>query len=187
MEVILLERIEKLGYMGETVKVKPGYARNYLLPQKKALRATKDNQAKFEAQRVQLEAINLKRREEAEAVAAKFGALSILVIRQAGESGMLYGSVSGRDIADSLKEGGLTVERHQVHLDNPIKSLGSYPVKVALHPEVSLTVKVTVARSQEEAARDAKAAEVEAPAVEEAVVEEAVEAVEAAPEDSAEA
>lgn len=188
MEVILLERIEKLGFMGETVKVKPGYARNYLLPQKKALRATKDNQAKFEAQRAQLEAINLKRREEAEAIAASFGTLAVLVIRQAGESGMLYGSVSGRDLADSLKDAGLTVERRQVHLDNPIKSLGVYQVKVALHPEVSLVATVTVARSQEEAARDAKAAEA-AEEAEQQVAEEVVaeEAVEAQPEDSAEA
>lgn len=167
MEVILLERIEKLGHMGDTVKVKPGFARNYLLPQKKALRATKENQARFEAQRAQLEAINLKRREEAEEIAARVGTLSILVIRQAGESGMLYGSVSGRDIADAVKEAGLSIERRQVSLDAPIKTLGTYPVRVSLHPEVALTVNVTVARSQEEAERNAaKAAQAEAVEVE---------------------
>lgn len=158
MEVILLERIEKLGLMGDTVKVKPGFARNYLLPQKKALRATKENQARFEAQRVQLEAANLKRREEAAAVAARFADLSVLMIRQAGESGMLYGSVSGRDIAEAVREAGLGIEKGQVYLDAPIKSLGAYQVRIALHPEVPLTVKVTVARSAEEAERDARAA-----------------------------
>ncbi|HIJ38160.1 MAG TPA: 50S ribosomal protein L9 [Rhodospirillaceae bacterium] len=156
MEVILLERIEKLGQMGDTVKVKPGFARNFLLPQKKALRATKANQARFESERVQLEAQNLKRREEAQAVAAKMDALSILIIRQAGEGGMLYGSVTGRDVADAIKEAGFNVERRQVSLDTPIKSLGSYALRVSLHPEVSISVTVTVARSQEEAQRAAR-------------------------------
>jgi large subunit ribosomal protein L9 len=155
MEVILLERIEKLGQMGDTVKVKTGFARNYLLPQKKALRATKENEARFESQRAQLEALNLKRREEAQEVAVKLDGLAILVIRQAGEGGMLYGSVSGRDVADSVKEAGFTVERRQVHLDNPIKSLGTYAVRLSLHPEVVVSVNVTVARSQEEAERAA--------------------------------
>ena len=172
MEVILLERIEKLGQMGETVKVKPGFARNYLLPQKKALRATKANQARFEAERAQLEAANLKRREEAEKVAAVMNGHNLLMIRQAGEGGMLYGSVSGRDVAEAIREAGFTIERRQVALDTPIKSLGRYAVRVSLHPEVSVTINVTVARSQEEAERAAKAAEtaqtVEAPAVEEA-------------------
>ncbi|HVI52136.1 MAG TPA: 50S ribosomal protein L9 [Candidatus Sulfotelmatobacter sp.] len=174
MEVILLERIEKLGQMGDTVKVKPGFARNYLLPQKKALRATPANQARFESQRAQLEAANLKRREEAQAVAVKMDNLSILMIRQAGEGGMLYGSVSGRDVADAVKDAGFTVERRQVNLDTPIKSLGSYPVRVSLHPEVSVTVVITVARSQEEAERAAKAAqavEEEAPAEDDVEVE----------------
>ena len=182
MEVILLERIEKLGQMGGTVKVKPGFARNYLLPQKKALRATPANQARFESQRAQLEAANLKRREEAQAVAAKMDNLAILMIRQAGEGGMLYGSVSGRDVADAIKEAGFTVERRQVNLDTPIKSLGSYPVRVSLHPEVSVTVVITVARSQEEAERAAKAAEVEE---EEEVVEEVEEAAEITEEEEA--
>lgn len=181
MEVILLERIEKLGQMGEVVKVKPGYARNFLLPQKKALRASKDNMAFFEKQRVQLEAINLKRRDEAEAVAAKMNDLSVLMVRQAGEGGQLYGSVSGKDVADAIKAAGFTIERSQVVLDQPIKTLGSYAVRVTLHPEVALTVNVNVARSQEEAeraaaARAAKAAEAEAEADVEPAAEPEVEA-----------
>ncbi|MTJ81012.1 MAG: 50S ribosomal protein L9 [Telmatospirillum sp.] len=175
MEVILLERIEKLGQMGDTVKVKPGFARNYLLPQKKALRANKENQARFEAQRAQLEAQNLQRRDEAEAVAAKLNGLAILIIRQAGEGGMLYGSVSGRDVAEAVKDAGFTIERRQVALDHPIKSIGTSQVRVSLHPEVAVMVKVTVARSQEEAERAAKA---EAEVIEEEVEE----TVEAAPE-----
>lgn len=181
MEVILLERIEKLGQMGETVKVKPGFARNFLLPQKKALRATKANQARFETERVQLEAANLKRREEAEKVAVTMDGHDLLMIRQAGEGGMLYGSVSGRDVAEAIREAGFTVERRQVHLDTPIKSLGAYPVRVSLHPEVAVTVNITVARSQEEAQRAAKAAEAAAVVeeiVEEIVVETSVEAAE---------
>ncbi|MBI5164065.1 MAG: 50S ribosomal protein L9 [Magnetospirillum sp.] len=158
MDIILLERIEKLGQMGEVVKVKPGFARNFLLPQKKALRATKDNLAFFEKQRVQLEAINLKRRDEAQAVATKMEGLKVLMVRQAGEGGQLYGSVSGRDVADAIIAAGFTVERRQVNLDVPIKTLGSYPVRVSLHPEVPVTVVVTVARSQEEAERAAAAA-----------------------------
>lgn len=171
MEVILLERIEKLGLMGDTVKVKPGYARNYLLPQKKALRANRENQARFEAQRHQLEALNLKRREEASAIAAKTDNLSVLIVRQAGESGMLYGSVSARDIADAVKEAGLTIERRQVALDDPIKGIGTYQVRVALHPEVSIMVSVIVARSVEEAERAAAKAAEAAAAAEEAAKE----------------
>ncbi|HEY1721695.1 MAG TPA: 50S ribosomal protein L9 [Magnetospirillaceae bacterium] len=159
MNVILLERIENLGMMGDVVKVKPGYARNYLLPQKKALRATKENEAKFESQRAQLEATNLKRREEAEVVAKKMGTLSLVILRQAAEGGMLYGSVSGRDVADAIKEAGYAIERRQVMLDNPIKDIGSYQVRISLHPEVSINAKVSVARSQEEADRAALAAE----------------------------
>ncbi len=183
MEVILLERIEKLGQMGEVVKVKPGYARNFLLPQKKALRASKDNLAYFEKQRAQLEAVNLKRREEAETVAEKMDGLKVLMVRQAGEGGQLYGSVSGRDVADAIKEAGFTVERRQVNLDTPIKTLGAYPIRVSLHPEVSVTVTITVARSQEEAERAAKAAEEAEEAQAEAEAEVvAEEAPEAAPE-----
>jgi len=158
MEVILLERIEKLGQMGEVVKVKPGYARNFLLPQKKALRASKDNLTYFDTQRAQLEANNLHRRDEAQAVAARMDGIKVLLVRQAGESGQLYGSVSGRDLADAIKAAGFTIERRQVNLDNPIKTLGTYAVRVSLHPEVALIVAVTIARSQEEAERAAAAA-----------------------------
>jgi large subunit ribosomal protein L9 len=177
MEVILLERIEKLGQMGETVKVKPGFARNYLLPQKKALRATKANMARFEAERATLEAANLKRREEAAGVAKTMDGLTLLVIRQAGEGGMLYGSVSGRDVADAIKEAGFTIERRHVSLDTPIKSLGIYQVRVALHAEVSVTVTVNVARSQYEGDRALKAAEAGETVVETAAEEVAVEEV----------
>ncbi len=158
MEVILLERIEKLGQMGDVVNVKPGFARNFLLPQKKALRASKDNLAFFEKQRVQLEALNLKRRDEAQAVADKMAGLSVLMVRQAGESGMLYGSVSGKDVADAVKAAGFTIERRMVNLDQPIKTLGSYGVRISLHPEVSVVVTINVARSAEEAERAAAAA-----------------------------
>lgn len=180
MEVILLERIEKLGQMGDVVKVKTGFARNFLLPQKKAMRANKDNLAFFEKQRVHLEAVNLKRRDEAQAVAGKMEGLKVLMVRQAGEGGQLYGSVSGRDVADAVKAAGYTIERNQVNLDSPIKTLGSYPVRVSLHPEVAVTVTVTVARSQEEAERAAAAAAAEEAAeVETEVTEAEVEETEA--------
>ncbi len=151
MEIILLERIEKLGSMGDVVTVKPGFARNYLLPQKKALRATKENLAKFEQQRVQLEADNRERREEAQAVADRLDGLAFVVIRQASEGGQLYGSVSARDIAEAIGEAGFKIERRQVQLDPPIKSLGLHGVRVALHPEVSASVTLNVARTKEEA------------------------------------
>ena len=156
VELILLQRVEKLGQMGELVKVKPGYARNFLLPQKKAIRANKANLAKFEAERVQLEALNIKRRDEAERLAERIGAMSVVILRQAGESGSLYGSVSPRDISDACTAGGLTTNRNQVVLENPIKMLGLTKVKVVLHPEVSITVTVNVARSVEEAERQAR-------------------------------
>lgn len=156
VDLILLQRVEKLGQMGERVSVKPGYARNFLLPQKKAIRANKDNLAKFETQRAQLEAQNIKRREEAERVAERVGGLSVVIIRQAGESGSLYGSVSSRDIADGCTAAGLTVNRSQVILEQPIKTLGITPVRVVLHPEVSIAVKVNVARSLEEADKQAR-------------------------------
>ncbi len=159
MEVILLERIEKLGQMGDTVKVKPGFARNYLLPQSKALRATDANRKYFEAQRAELEAVNLKRREEAEAVAEKMGEIKLIMVRSAGESGQLYGSVAARDIQEALKDEGYKVERRQVELDNVIKSLGSYPVRLRLHPEVAIDITVIVARSVEEAQEQHDAAE----------------------------
>jgi len=151
VELILLQRVEKLGQMGEVVKVKPGYARNFLLPQAKAVRATKANRERFERERVQLEAQNLKRREEAERVAERVFGLSVVLIRQAGDSGSLFGSVSARDIADAATAAGLTIERSQVLLEQPIKTLGISTVRVALHPEVSIDVKVNVARSAEEA------------------------------------
>lgn len=160
IELILMQRVAKLGQMGDTVKVKPGYARNFLLPQGKAIRASKDNLARFAEQRAQLEAQNLKRREEAERVAERVAGLTVTIIRQAGESGSLYGSVSGRDIADACKGGGLTVARQQVQLEQPIKVLGLSSVRVELHPEVHIPVTVNVARSLEEAARQARGEEI---------------------------
>ncbi|MEM7045729.1 MAG: 50S ribosomal protein L9 [Pseudomonadota bacterium] len=151
MQVILLERIEKLGQMGDLVTVKNGYARNFLVPQGKAMRATKVNMTEFERRKVELEAANLKRREEAESVAGKVNGKSVIIIRQAGESGQLYGSVNGRDIADAFAADGINFDRRQVRLDQPIKTLGLHHVRVALHPEVDVEVKVNVARSDEEA------------------------------------
>ena len=156
IELILLERVEKLGQMGQLVKVKPGFARNFLLPQKKALRATKENLAYFETQRAQLEANNLQRKIEATEIGGKLEGLRVVIVRQAGESGQLYGSVSARDIAEAVTEGGFTVEKRQVVLDRPIKSLGLHPVRVVLHPEVSVTVKANVAQSAEEAEMQAR-------------------------------
>ena len=155
MEVILLERVEKLGQMGDKVRVRDGFARNYLLPQKKALRATKDNVERFEKQRAQLEAQNLTRRSEAEAVAAKMDKVSVTLLRQASDTAQLYGSVSGRDIADAIVAAGYTVDKRQVMLQQPIKTLGVHQVRVALHPEVSVTVSVNVARSEAEAVAQA--------------------------------
>lgn len=151
MEVVLLERIEKLGQMGDVVRVKPGFARNYLLPQKKALRANKDNMARFERQRADLEARNLERKKEAEQVAVKMEGATIVLVRQAGDTGQLYGSVSARDVVEGLAADGKKVERQQVVLDRPIKTLGIHKVRVSLHPEVSITVDVNVARSEAEA------------------------------------
>ena len=151
MEVVLLERVEKLGQMGDVVTVKPGFARNFLLPQNKALRANKANLAYFESQRVQLEAANLERRKEAEAVAAQVDGREIVMVRQAGESGQLYGSVSARDIADSARETGFMVGRSQVDLNQPIKELGRYNIRIILHPEVDATILINVARSAEDA------------------------------------
>ena len=156
MEVILLERVAKLGQMGETVKVRPGYARNFLLARGKALRATKDNKERFETQRAQLEARNLERRKEAEAVAGKLDGQSFTVIRQAGETGVLYGSVSTRDLAETLTAGGFSVDRDQIVLNLPIKTIGLHIVPVSLHPEVQVQVAINVARSPEEAERQAR-------------------------------
>jgi large subunit ribosomal protein L9 len=156
MEVILLERVAKLGQMGETVKVRDGFARNFLLPRGKALRATKSNKERFENQRAQLEARNLERRREAETVAEKLNGHSFTVIRQAGESGVLYGSVSTRDLAELITKGGFSVGRDQIVLNAPIKALGLHVVPVVLHPEVDTSVTINVARSPEEAARQAR-------------------------------
>jgi large subunit ribosomal protein L9 len=155
MQIILLERIGRLGQMGDVVKVRDGFARNFLLPQGKALRATKENMTRFETERSQLEASNLNRRQEAEAVAKKLNGLSFVVIRQAGDTGQLYGSVSTRDISDAVTAGGFTIDRVQVLLDRPIKNLGLHDVRVSLHPEVEIKVAVNVARTQEEAERQA--------------------------------
>ncbi len=156
MEVILLERIENLGLMGDVVNVKPGYARNFLLPQKKALRATEESRRLFEEQRGQLEASNLESRKEAEAVAKKLDGLSVVLVRQAGEAGQLYGSVNARDVADEVSAAGFTVDKNQVRLTKPIKSVGLHEILVDLHPEVSVTVISNVARSSEEAETQAK-------------------------------
>ena len=156
MEVILLERVEKLGQMGDVVKVKSGFARNFLLPEKKALRATNANKEVFETQRVQLEAENIKQKDEAAKVAAKMEGSAITLIRQAGEAGHLYGSVNSRDIATSLTDAGFTLGRNQIGLAQPIKQLGVYDVRCDLHPEVSVQVSVNVARSEEEASIQAK-------------------------------
>jgi large subunit ribosomal protein L9 len=179
MEVILLERIAKLGQMGDVVKVKPGFARNYLLPKKKALRATEANKKYFEARRAQLEAQNLELKSEAEKVAAKLNGLAVVLIRQAGEAGQLYGSVSARDIAAAVTGAGFTIERRQVELNQPIKAIGLYKVAVDLHPEVRVTVTVNVARSPEEAEIQAKTGAAvihgeQPPAEEAAVVAEAL-------------
>lgn len=164
MDVILLERIERLGQMGDVVRVKPGFARNFLLPRKKALRATKENKALFETQRATLEARNLERRQEAQSLAERLTDLSVVVIRQASETGQLYGSIRPRDIAEAVDEKGLKIERTQVKLDQPIKTIGITKVKVALHPEVSIEVAVNVARSPEEAELQAQGKSVLAPA-----------------------
>lgn len=151
MDIILLERVENLGQMGQVVKVRPGYARNFLLPQKKAMRATKANLEHFEKQRVHLEAMNLERRKDAQAVAGKLEGLSVTVIRQAGDTGVMYGSVSARDVAEAATAAGFAVDRKQVAIDQPIKTLGLFKVRVVLHPEVSVNITVNVARSLEEA------------------------------------
>ena len=160
MEIILLERIQKLGQMGDVVRVKDGYARNHLLPAGKALRATEANRKRFEEQRAQLEARNLELKSEAEAVAAKLGGESFVAIRSAGETGQLYGSVSTRDIAELITGGGFSVQRSQVRLDKAIKTIGLQEVIVSLHPEVDVAVTVNVARSEDEAERQARGEDV---------------------------
>lgn len=154
--LILLQRVENLGQMGDIVRVKPGYARNFLLPKGKALRATAANRARFDNERAQLEALNIRKREEAERLSERMHGLSVTLIRQAGDSGSLYGSVTPRDIAAAATAAGLTIARQQVVLDEPIKVLGLVEARVILHPEVSIQITVNVARSEEEAERQAR-------------------------------
>jgi large subunit ribosomal protein L9 len=173
MEVILLERIARLGQMGDVVRVKDGFARNFLLPQGKAMRATEESRKRFESQRGQLEARNLERKQEAEQVAAKVNGATVVVIRQAGETGQLYGSVTTRDIAEALTAAGYSVARNQVGLNHPIKSIGLHKLSISLHPEVSSEVSVNVARSADEAERQARGEDLtrrEEPEAEEDVV-----------------
>jgi len=162
MDVILLERVDKLGNIGDVVNVKPGFARNFLLPRNKALRASEANRKRFEANRAQIEADNAGRRDAAKIDSAGIDGKSITLIRQASNTGQLYGSVASRDLAEALTEDGAKVTRNQVILDRPIKALGLYDVKVALHPEVSVMIKVNIARSPEEAELQAKGVDVSA-------------------------
>ena len=175
MEVILLERIAKLGQMGDVVRVKDGFARNYLLPQGKALRANAESRKRFERDKATLEARNLEARKEAEAVAEKLTRQSFVVIRQAGETGQLYGSVSTRDIAETASSGGFLIERRQVRLDRAIKEIGLHEVLIALHPEVEVPITMNVARSQDEAERQARGEDLTQPDVR--LTEEQLEAV----------
>lgn len=177
MQVILLERIEKLGQMGDEVKVKDGFARNFLLPEKKAMRANKENREYFATRKAHLEADNLARKSDAEKVAEKLAGKVFALIRQAGDRGQLYGSVSTRDIAESVTNGGFTVSRNQVPLDKPIKTVGLFPMTVILHPEVKVTVTINVARNEDEAERQAKGEDVLTEVEEEEVVEVAAEEV----------
>jgi large subunit ribosomal protein L9 len=153
MEVILLERVAKLGQMGDVVRVKDGFARNYLLPRRKALRATEENRARFQSMKIELEARNLQQRGEAEKIAQKLDGQSFMVLRQAAEGGQLYGSVSPRDLAGLIGARGFAIDRSQIALNTPIKMIGMYKVPLSLHPEVEVTVSVTVARNADEAER----------------------------------
>ena len=182
MDVILLERVEKLGQMGDVVKVKTGYARNFLLPQGKALRATDQNRQRFEDQRVELEARNLERRQEAEAVAAKMQGASVVLVRQAGETGQLYGSVATRDVAEIAGAEGFSIERRQVRLDRAIKTIGMHEVLITLHPEVEVPITINVARSTDEAERQARGEDLTRP---DALLDEQEEAEAAATADAA--
>jgi len=156
MDVILLERISRLGQMGETVKVRDGFARNFLLPQGKALRANEANKKKFEGQRAQLEARNLERKTEAQKIAEQLDGKTFIAVRSAGETGQLYGSVSTRDIADLITAEGFSVNKNQIELNQPIKEIGLRNVAISLHPEVEVTVTLNIARSPDEAERQAK-------------------------------
>ena len=160
MQVILLERVEKLGQMGDEVRVKDGFARNFLLPKKKALRATKANREYFQHQKAQLEAHNLKLKGEAEAIAKKLGGKSFVLLRQAGDRGQLYGSVSPRDVAAAVEAGGFKIDRTQVNISQAIKTIGLFTIPVVLHPEVRVNITVNVARSEDEAERQARGEDV---------------------------
>lgn len=172
MQVILLERIAKLGNMGETVRVRDGFARNFLLPQGKALRASKENQARFERERAALETRNAERRSEADQVKVSLDQRSFTFIRQAAETGQLYGSVAARDIVEALAEAGFTIGRAQVSLNNPIKEIGLHKVDILLHPEVTATITLNIARSEDEAGRQARGEDLTAGAREETFVRE---------------
>lgn len=167
MDIILLERVENLGQMGEIVSVKPGFARNYLLPQGKALRANEQNKSYFESRRKDIEADNLEKKKEAESVALQLEGKQVILIRQAGDSGQLYGSVSARDVADELTEDGVKVGRTQVSLTAPIKTLGLHQVRVVLHPEVDVMVEANVARTADEAELQAQGIDVNAEVMDE--------------------
>jgi large subunit ribosomal protein L9 len=160
MQVILLERVEKLGQMGDEVRVKDGFARNFLLPKKKALRATKANREYFQTQKAHLEANNLRLKGEAEKVGDKLNGKSFVLIRQAGDRGQLYGSVSPRDVADAMEKAGFKVDRHQINISVAIKSIGVFTLPVVLHPEVKVNITVNVARSEDEAERQARGEDV---------------------------
>ena len=179
MDIILLERIERLGGLGEIVRVKDGYARNFLLPQKKALRATEENQERFERERDALEKVNDERRDTALSGAEQIEGKDFVLIRQASDTMQLYGSVSARDIADAIIATGVDIKRQQVRLDRPIKTLGIFEVRVAIHPEVVVTVKANIARSEEEADIQAKGGSI-LPAHEQEALDEAAEAAQAA-------
>lgn len=184
MEVILLERVAKLGQIGDVVRVRDGYGRNFLLPNGKALRATKENRARFEKMKSQLEARNLELKTEASAVAAKLDGQKVVILRQAGETGQLYGSVSTRDIASAFTADGFTVDRQQIVLNHPIKTIGLHVLPVTLHPEVEVKVNVVVARSADEAERLARGEEIRRPGDED---EDEVEEVAAEAEEAEEA
>jgi len=171
MQVILLERVEKLGQMGDEVKVKDGFARNYLLPKKKALRATDANREYFKTQKSQLEARNLSQRKEAESISGKLAGKVFTMLRQAGDRGQLYGSVSPRDISDVITAGGFSVSRGQVPLDKAIKTIGLHEVNVVLHPEVRVKVSINVARTEDEAERQARGEDVLAETADEETAE----------------
>ena len=187
MQVILLERIRKLGQMGETVTVKDGYARNFLLPKGKALRATKANEAYFESQRAQLEARNLEQQSEAQSIADKLDGQSYVLVRQAGENGQLYGSVASRDIVDAVSDGGVTIGRQQVNLDKPIKEIGLHDIEIHLYADVDAKITINVARSEEEAERQARGENVLTAGDDEDEAAEALESAEALFEEGADA